>query len=374
MAPSTIMSRHEVDEITLTEISRARNPAIHTRASVPISLQTLSISTPRPLLYSYSKVSRQGIIQTVTNDSHCTLRSPGNVEEYFHLVSTHPMGLGTPLCRTAIIDPGYKEFLTWCLPIDESVTQEFWANLFKGSASIFPNFETDYIPQASHILYRNFMTMMAVDCRTRVKSAFRKDAARYFQLSCQQSATSAIRRIGNAILRHYNEQATEEQLKAYASLSALSIRERITNVLFGDKNMAFQLMSNWLKANIFNGIDFSLAILNEASTQERGGKRGHPTYYHSTGWESVDSPFVIPLFTVMGRYYAGAVLRSSEAYVAKIVRVLGLVWTSGEDSVDVNECYGLGLRNPRAPRHWKSGSELYFGDVYGLAPVGLFTR
>lgn len=78
-------------------------------------------------------------------------------------------------------------------------------------------------------------------------------------------------------------QANEEQLKAYASLAANSVQENNRVVLFGDKDMSLQLVSNWLKANLFEKMDFSPAILKEAPANEPGFQRGHPTYYHGGG-------------------------------------------------------------------------------------------
>jgi hypothetical protein len=73
------------------------------------------------------------------------------------------------------------------------------------------------------------------------------------------------------------------------------------NTMFGDKNMSFQLMSNWLKASLFDKIDFSPAIVKEASVEVGSGrKRGHPIYYHSADPGSVEGPYIMHLVVVMG--------------------------------------------------------------------------
>jgi hypothetical protein len=159
---------------------------------------------------------------------------------------------------------------------------------------------------------RNTMTMMTLDPRTRVKSAFRQDAvhvqnsptAVFFNCPADEALQMPLGKLAILSREAIITQATEEQLKAYTSLAASSVRENNMTVLFGDKDMSMQLVSNWLKANLFEKMDFSPAILNEAPVNEIGVKRGHPSYYHCGDPES-DVPFLLPLFVVMGKDYDG---------------------------------------------------------------------
>ncbi|CAM1509649.1 Fc.00g033880.m01.CDS01 [Cosmosporella sp. VM-42] len=158
---------------------------------------------------------------------------------------------------------------------------------------------------------RNIMTMMALDPRTRAKSAFRQDAA-YVQnsptavfINCRanEALDMSLGELALLVRETIMTQATEEQVKAYTALSVVSMKESNMNVLFGDKDMAFQLSSNWLKANLFEKMDFSPAIVKDAPESALGRKRGHPTYYHSADPESIGSPLLIPLCVVMGMDY-----------------------------------------------------------------------
>ena len=160
---------------------------------------------------------------------------------------------------------------------------------------------------------RNIVTVMALDPFFRANSAFRQNAA-YVQniptaifFNCPAS-TALEASLGELALlaRHaITTQATEGQIKAYMSLSAASIKKNGMKVFFGDKDMALQTMSNWLKANLFEKVDFSPAIVKEALESEPGRKRGHPTYYHCGDTGDMDEPLLIPLWTVMGADYKG---------------------------------------------------------------------
>ncbi|RYP73398.1 hypothetical protein DL771_003666 [Monosporascus sp. 5C6A] len=160
---------------------------------------------------------------------------------------------------------------------------------------------------------RNVMTMIALDPRTRAKSVFQQDAAYvqnsptavFFNCPANKALELSLGELALLCREAIMTQATEVQMKAYTSLSAVSMRESRMNVLFGDKDMAFQLMSNWLKANLSEKMDFGPAIVKEAPGSELGGKRGHPTYYHATDPESVDASLLIPLLVVMGTDYDG---------------------------------------------------------------------
>ena len=164
---------------------------------------------------------------------------------------------------------------------------------------------------------RNIMTMMALDPRTRAPSAFQEGVsyagnsptAVFLECTADKAIKMPLGDLALLSRRSITEQATEEQMKAYSVLSAESVRTNNMNVLFGDKDMSFQLMSNWLKASLFDKIDFSPAIIKEApATSER--KRGHPTYYHSADPGSVDGPYMMHLLVVMGADHDGNVWMS----------------------------------------------------------------
>ncbi|KPM39272.1 hypothetical protein AK830_g7296 [Neonectria ditissima] len=168
---------------------------------------------------------------------------------------------------------------------------------------------------------RNIMTMMALDPRSRAPSAFQKGVAYagnsptavFFECPANKAAEMPLGDLALLSRRAIATQATEEQMKAYASLSAEAVRKSNMNVLFGDKDMAFQLMSNWLKASLFDKIDFSPAIIKEAAdgrAGDSGQRRGHPTYYHSADPGSVDGPYMMHLLVVMGADHDGNVWMS----------------------------------------------------------------
>lgn len=155
--------------------------------------------------------------------------------------------------------------------------------------------------------------MMAVDPRPRVKSVFRQDVACvqnsptavFFNCRANEALELQLGKLASLSREAITTQAAEEQLKAYTSLSAESVRATGMNVFFGDKDMAFHLVSNWLRADLFEKMDFSPAILKPAPADVLGGQRGHPTYYQAADSQSVDAPLRLSLLVVMGRDYDG---------------------------------------------------------------------
>ncbi|KAJ4006515.1 hypothetical protein NW766_010609 [Fusarium irregulare] len=156
---------------------------------------------------------------------------------------------------------------------------------------------------------RNIMTMMALDPRSRAPSAFQDGVAYagnsptavFLQCPADEALKMSLGDLALLSRKSISEQATEEQMKAYSVLSAESVRKTNMNTMFGDKDMSFQLMSNWLKASLFDKIDFSPAIVKEASAEAGSGqKRGHPIYYHSADPGSVEGPYIMHLVVVMG--------------------------------------------------------------------------
>ena len=166
---------------------------------------------------------------------------------------------------------------------------------------------------------RSIMTMMALDPRTRAPSAFQEGVsyvgnsptAVFLECPAHRAQEMPLGDLALLCRRSITEQATEEQMKAYSVLCAESVRSSGGNVLFGDKDMAFQLVSNWLKASLFDKVDFSPAIVEEASPVEGSSsdqrKRGRPTYYHSADPGGVEGPYMIHLLVVMGADHDGNV-------------------------------------------------------------------
>ncbi|KAI8633244.1 hypothetical protein F5Y19DRAFT_294609 [Xylariaceae sp. FL1651] len=160
---------------------------------------------------------------------------------------------------------------------------------------------------------RNIMTMIALDPRSRTKSVFQQDAACvqnsptavFFECASNKALDLSVGELALLSREAIMTQATEEQMKAYSAMSAQSVRDSNMNVLFGDKDMSLQLISNWLKAKLYDAMDFGPTIVKEAAESKTGGKRGHPTYFHGTDPESVDAALLIPLCVVMGTDYDG---------------------------------------------------------------------
>lgn len=153
----------------------------------------------------------------------------------------------------------------------------------------------------------NVLIAMPLDCRTRAKNLFRQDAAYvqnsptviFFYCPADKARELSLGELALMCREAINTQATEAQMKAFTALAAASLRSTGASGLVGDKDMAFKLISNWLKGKFIDRMDFSPAIVKEARTSEPGKRRGHPTYYHSADAESIDSPLLIPLTAVM---------------------------------------------------------------------------
>ena len=156
------------------------------------------------------------------------------------------------------------------------------------------------------------MIWMAVDPRTRIRS-FNRDAAYvqnsptavFFICPANRATELPLGELTLEVRKAVTAQATEEQLKAYTCLSVDNMKTSGSPVIFGDKDMAFQVMSNWLKADLFNKMDFSPAIVKEAASEAAGGKRGLPTYYQSSDPGIQTPTFLAHLVVVMGTDHNG---------------------------------------------------------------------
>ncbi|KAI1128024.1 putative aminoadipate-semialdehyde dehydrogenase [Nemania abortiva] len=136
-----------------------------------------------PILRSRIVECSLGLVQVVTNEEHVTEHLSSNLEQYLDDDRTRRFELGMPLFRTAFIDrvlvatvhhaiidftsiftllgkhlpaayygltldpcPTFKQFVTYCMNIDEAAAKSFWASRFKGIPTIFPIAKPGYIP------------------------------------------------------------------------------------------------------------------------------------------------------------------------------------------------------------------------------------
>jgi hypothetical protein len=76
-------------------------------------------------------------------------------------------------------------------------------------------------------------------------------------------------------------------------------------VIFGDKNMATQFMSNWTKGNLAEKMDFSPAVVRDAAPGPGRSKRGHPVYYQASDPSHNAVSVISSVFVVVGKDYDG---------------------------------------------------------------------
>jgi hypothetical protein len=98
-------------------------------------------------------------------------------------------------------------------------------------------------------------------------------------------------------------QATEEQLKTAASLSAESMKASKMPVIFGDKNMATQFMLNWTKGKIAEKMDFGPAVVRAAAPGASRSKPGHPVYFQGSDPAYNTVSVISNVFVIVGRDY-----------------------------------------------------------------------
>ncbi|KAM5344086.1 hypothetical protein ACJ41O_012623 [Fusarium nematophilum] len=160
---------------------------------------------------------------------------------------------------------------------------------------------------------RELGTIMAVDPRSRAKSVFSQDAA-YIQNSptniyffCRANEALALRlgKLALLVREAIETQATEEQLKATASLSVESMRTSKMPIIFGGMNMATQFMSNWTKGSLADKMDFSPAVVRDAAHGASPGKRGHPVYYQASDPSHNAVSVISSVFVVVAKDYDG---------------------------------------------------------------------
>jgi len=156
---------------------------------------------------------------------------------------------------------------------------------------------------------RELTTIMALDPRSRARSVFRQDAAYvqnsptniYFFCRANEALELPLGTLARLVREAITTQAVEEQLKAAASLSVESMRATKMPVIFGDKNMATQFMSNWTKGNLAEKMDFSPAVVRDAAPGPGRSKRGHPVYYQASDPSHNAVSVISSVFVVVGK-------------------------------------------------------------------------
>lgn len=160
---------------------------------------------------------------------------------------------------------------------------------------------------------RQLTTIMAVDPRSRVKSVFRQDTAYiqnsptniYFFCNAKEALELPLGKLALEVRDSVATQASEDQLKAAAALSVQSIKTTQLPVIFGDKDMACQFMSNWTKGDLAEKMDFSPAVVRDAVSGPGKGKRGHPVYFQASDPSHNAVSVITSVFVVMGKDYDG---------------------------------------------------------------------
>ncbi|KAL6900019.1 hypothetical protein GGI43DRAFT_55266 [Trichoderma evansii] len=135
--------------------------------------------------------------------------------------------------------------------------------------------------------------LQAVDPRSRVTSVFDQNAAYvcnapaavFTFCSSQEAVDKSIGELALDGRKALLSLLTEEQMKAVAVLAAKSMAAIGNPPMFGERNTALVVSSNWSKAKFLEKIDFSPAIVKSSERNHPGGKPGHPVYYHSQSIE-----------------------------------------------------------------------------------------
>ncbi|RDW94993.1 hypothetical protein BP5796_00756 [Coleophoma crateriformis] len=160
---------------------------------------------------------------------------------------------------------------------------------------------------------REMATIMAVDPRARVKSVFHQDAAYvqnsptnvYFFCRADKALGMPLGQLALLVREAIVSQTSEEQLKAATSLSAESMRASKMPVIFGDKDMAAQFVSNWTKGNLVDKMEFSPAVVRDAAPRLSQGQRGRPVYYQASDPSHNTVSVISSVFVVVGKDYDG---------------------------------------------------------------------
>ena len=223
MAPATVMSREDVDEMTLTEIAETCGISIvdiedvFACTGLQIACMAESALSPGANWYQYilslgSNVDterlcvalrqvvtlnavlrtrlvdcRHGLVQVVTSNEHDTRyqSQSEDVGQYLQYERERSFHLGMPLFRSAIMHcklvltihhavldfwsltplledlmtcyynrqpekrPAFKQFVSYCIGVDEAQAKAFWTSRFSGAPTIFPKVRPEYVPAAT---------------------------------------------------------------------------------------------------------------------------------------------------------------------------------------------------------------------------------
>lgn len=160
---------------------------------------------------------------------------------------------------------------------------------------------------------REMATIMAVDPRTRAKSVFHQDTAYvqnsptnvYFLCRANKALGMSLGQLALLVREAILTQASEEQIKAATSLSAESMRASKMPVIFGDKDMATQFVSNWTKGNLADKMEFRPAVVRDAAPRLSHSKCGRPVYYQASDPSHNTVSVISNVFVVVGKDYDG---------------------------------------------------------------------
>lgn len=160
---------------------------------------------------------------------------------------------------------------------------------------------------------RELATILALDPRSHAKSVFRPDEAYvqnppsnvFFFCRADVALETPLGQLALMVRRQIAGQAKEEQLKAAARLSVEAMKSTNMAVIFGDKDMATQFVSNWSKGPIAETMDFSPAIVKEAAPGPWRGKRGHPVYFQTSDPGHNTVSVISSVYSMLGKDYSG---------------------------------------------------------------------
>lgn len=158
---------------------------------------------------------------------------------------------------------------------------------------------------------RPITVLQAVDPRSRVKSVFDENAAyvcnapaaAFVFCSGQEAVDKSIGELALDGRKALLSQLTEEQMKAVAVLAAKSMASTGNPPMFGERNTALLVFSNWTKAAFLERVDFSPAIVKSWDKDCTRGKPGHPVYYHCQSMEK--GSLTTNVVVIMGRDLEG---------------------------------------------------------------------
>ena len=161
---------------------------------------------------------------------------------------------------------------------------------------------------------REITTILALDPRSRAKSIVMQDAASvqnspthvYVSYPAEEILHQPIGKLARLVRDAIETQTTEEQIRAQAALSVQSMRDIKMPVIFGDKGMATQILTNWTKGHLAEKMDFGPAVVQQAATEQPAkATRGHPIYYQACDPTHTTVSAISSVLTVMQKDFGG---------------------------------------------------------------------